>query len=95
MEIENAVHQAELGLVVTQTDVGPLMDVADTLGIKVDTVAKFLILIFVSVFDPLAICLVFAWGLAVQLRDKYRGDESRIATLAFSKPVDHRYKKGA
>jgi hypothetical protein len=88
-------HQLELGLVVTQTDVGPLYDVSEAFGVKVDTVAKFLILIFVSVFDPLAICLVFAWGLAVRLREKYRGNESRIGTLAMSKPVDHRYKKSA
>jgi hypothetical protein len=94
-EFQSQIHQAEQSLIVTQTDVGPLMDVSETIGVKVDTIAKCLILIFVSVFDPLAICLVFAWGLAIQLRHKYRGNESRIATLSFSRPVDHRFKKSA
>ena len=79
----------------TQTEIGPLMDVSETLGVNVDTIAKCLILVFVSVFDPLAICLVFAWGLAVRLREKYRGNENRIGELAISKPVDHRFKKSA
>lgn len=79
----------------SQSDIGPLLDVSEATGIPVDTIAKTLILIFVSVFDPLAICLVFAWGLAVRLREKYRGDEKKIAHLSFTKPVDHRYKKKA
>lgn len=82
-------------LLSTQAEIGPLMDVSESLGIKVDTIARFLILIFVSVFDPLAICIIFAWGLAVRLREKYRGNEYRISELAASKPVDHRYKKSA
>jgi len=94
-ELDDTIDQLKQGLVKTATEIGPLMDVADTFGLKVDTVAKILILIFVSVFDPLAIFIVFAWGLAVRLREKYRGNEYKIAQLAFSKPVDHRYKKSA
>ena len=94
-DIQEEISKLELTLVSTQTDIGPLMDVSESLGIKVDTIAKFLILVFVSVFDPLAICLIFAWGLAVRLREKYRGNEQRIGDLAISKPVDHRFKKSA
>ncbi len=94
-EIMKTINDLQLQKTVTQTDIGPLMDVSDATGIPVDTIAKCLILLFVSVFDPLALCLVFAWGLAVRLREKYRGDESKIASLSASKPVDHRFKKSA
>lgn len=94
-ELLNTINELQLKNVVAQAEIGPLLDVSNATGIPVDTIAKFLILVFVSVFDPLAICLVFAWGLAVRLREKYRGDENKISTLAMSKPVDHRFKKAA
>lgn len=88
-----AIQKLEVQHLDTQAEIGPLADVAEMTGVKIDAIAKLLILLFVSVFDPLAICLVFAWGLAVRLREKYRGDEKRIGTLAFVKPVDHRFKE--
>ena len=94
-EIHGTLDQLKLEMAKTQTTVGPLIYVADAFGIEVDTVAKLLILLFVSIFDPLAICLVFATNLAIRLREKYRGNETRIASLSFTTPVDHRYKKGA
>lgn len=96
--IQEEIRKHELQNFDSQADIGPLVDVSETLGVKVDTVAKALILIFVSVFDPLAICLVFAWSLAIRLREKYRGNEYRIAALSVASPVDHRrhrYKKAA
>lgn len=78
-----------------ETEVGPIVFVAEMVGIPVESVAKFLILVFVSVFDPLAICLVFAMNLAIRIREKYRGDEARIGNLSLTKPVDHRYRKSA
>jgi len=88
----NALKQKSLNL---QTEIGPIIYIAQALNQEVDTIAKILILIFVSVFDPLAICLVFALNLAIRIREKYRGDESRIGSLTLSKPVDHRFKKSA
>jgi hypothetical protein len=51
-----------------QTEIGPLIYVADAFKVDVDTVARWLILGFVSIFDPLAICLVFAvsWSITNQ-----------------------------
>jgi hypothetical protein len=48
-----------------QTEVGPLVYVAEAMKQSMDSVARWLILLFVCVFDPLAICLVFAtsWSL--------------------------------
>jgi len=94
-KILGTIHNMEMKNFDTQAEIGPLIDVAEILSVPVDTVAKILILIFVSVFDPLAICLVFAWSLAIRLREKYHGNETKIAALSVSKPVDHRYKKSA
>lgn len=91
LEINNLQHK-NLKL---QTEIGPLIYIADATGFSVDAIAKFLILIFVSVFDPLAICLVFALNLAVRLKEKYRGNEYQIGRLSVTKPVDHRQKKSA
>ncbi|MBK9294816.1 MAG: hypothetical protein IPM57_10320 [Oligoflexia bacterium] len=92
LQLNEELAKLELDSLVTQKEIGPLLYVAEMTGADVDSVAKFLILIFVSVFDPLAICLVFATNLAIRVREKYRGDELKISALAFSTPVDHRYK---
>lgn len=91
--IRGEIRKLELEHLDSRSEIGPLMDVSQAFGIPVDTVAKILILLFVSVFDPLAICIVFAWGLAIRLREKYRGNEARISRHGFGKPVDHRFKK--
>lgn len=93
--IQVQLRKLELENLESKSEIGPLLDVSQAFGVPVDTVAKVLILLFVSVFDPLAICIVFAWGLALRLREKYRGDESRIGRFGFGKPVDHRFKKAA
>jgi len=93
--IHKEIQGMSLQILDTKTRVGPLIYVAEATGADVDTVAKWLILIFVSVFDPLAICLVFATNLAIRLREKYRGNESKIAAHSLSTPVDHRFKKAS
>ena len=93
LEIQKQIHELKMKMLTVQTDIGPMMYVAELVDADVDTVAKFLILIFVSVFDPLAICLVFAVSLAIRLKEKYRGNEARIAQHALSTPVDHRRRK--
>lgn len=48
-----------------QTEIGPVIYVAELVGANTDRVATYLIILFVIVFDPLAVCLVlattFAW----------------------------------
>jgi hypothetical protein len=53
-----------------QTEIGPLAYVAEAFDIGMDKVAKWLILLFVIVFDPLAICLVFATSWSLKTRRK-------------------------
>ena len=50
-----------------QTEIGPLLYVAQAFGKDTDTVAHWLILIFVMVFDPLAVCLVVSTSFAIHL----------------------------
>jgi hypothetical protein len=89
------IEKLKLEMLTSQTEIGPVLYVAEATGFHVDTIAKILILLFVSVFDPLALCLVFALSLAIRLREKYRGDEQRIGRLALTKPVDHRYRSAS
>lgn len=93
-EIHLRMNALKMTVLETQTKVGPIVYAAEAFGVDVDTVARWLIFLFVSVFDPLAVCLVFCWNLAVRLQEKYRGDEAKIAARALmSPPVDHRYRK--
>jgi hypothetical protein len=82
-------------LLVTNTKVGPVVYIAQSLGVDIDTVVKYLILVFVSVFDPLAVSLVFCLNLLIRLREKYRGDDYKIGARSLTSPVDHRYSKVA
>jgi hypothetical protein len=50
--------------------VGPLIYVARAFNKDIDTVVKWLILVFVGVFDPLAICLVIATSEALKLNSQ-------------------------
>lgn len=93
LEIQKQIHDLKMKMLHVQSDIGPMIYVAELVDADVDTVAKLLILIFVSVFDPLAICLVFAVSLAIRLKEKYRGNEARISQHALSTPVDHRRRK--
>jgi hypothetical protein len=77
----------------SHVEIGPAMFLADSIGVEIDTVVRWLILIFVLVFDPLAVCLVLCLNLAIRLREKYRGDEQKIGSYAIASPVDHRFKK--
>lgn len=75
----------------THVEIGPAIYLAQALHMDIDAVVKWLILFFVSVFDPLAICLVLCLNLAIRLREKYRGNETKIGAHAVTSPVDHRF----
>lgn len=83
------------GLLKTNAKVGPIVYIAKALNADIDTVVNWLILIFVLVFDPLAVSLVFCVNLLIRLREKYRNDEARIGAHSLTTPVDHRFKRSA
>lgn len=80
-------NQAMLSL---NTKVGPVIYLSRVLGTDVDTAVKWMIILFVSVFDPLAVSLVFCLNLLIRLREKYRKDEYKIGAHSLTSPVDHR-----
>lgn len=65
-----------------QSKVGPLIYVARMFGKDIDSVVKILILIFVSVFDPLAICLVIALTASLQSRRIQQAQSAVSAEVA-------------
>jgi hypothetical protein len=70
----------DLKILDVKTKVGPLIYVARAFHQDIDSIVKWLILIFVSVFDPLAICLVIATSEALKLKSM-----GLLHTFAFKK----------
>jgi hypothetical protein len=91
-EIMKAIDLKRQGMLKLNTKVGPVIYLARVFGTDVDTAVKWLIILFVSVFDPLAVSLVFCLNLIVRLREKYRKNEFKIGAHSLTTPVDHRYR---
>lgn len=71
----NNVNNLKLEQLKSHSKVGPLIYVAKAFHTDIDTVVKWLIMVFVMVFDPLAVCLVITTGVAVRI-----GKEESSAT---------------
>lgn len=65
---EQKISSYNLSIVEIQKKVGPLIYISRAFNIEIDAVVKYLIFIFVLVFDPLAICLVIASSQAINSR---------------------------
>lgn len=68
----NTVNNLKMEQLKSHSKVGPLIYVAKAFNSNIDEVVKYLILVFVMVFDPLAICLVIATSTAFRIRDEDR-----------------------
>lgn len=66
--LEKQITQSNLNTLEIKKKVGPLVYIAKVFKVDIDTVVKYLILLLVSVFDPLAICLVVATSGALESR---------------------------
>jgi hypothetical protein len=77
------ISDMKLKMLETHTKVGPLIFVSRAFHLEMDTVVKYLILIFVAVFDPLAICLVIALSAATQWREEDARGEVFTSSAAF------------
>ncbi len=80
-QISKNIVSADLHILEVKKKVGPLIYIARAFKVDIDTVVKYLILVFVTVFDPLAICLVLATSHAMDLR--------RRAKFAIPIPTPH------
>jgi len=84
-QIEAEMTSAELHILEVKKKVGPLIYISQTFNMDIDVVVKYLILVFVFVFDPLAICLVIATSEA--LEDRRRRKENPAAYASNADPV--------
>ncbi len=86
---DKGITAANLNILEVQKKVGPLMYISRSFKMDIDTVVKYLILILVSVFDPLAICLVVASTHALESRrhQKAAASEPAVETVEKSVPA--------
>ena len=79
--IDGQIGQSNLNLIEVKKKVGPLMYISKAFKLEIDAVVKYLILLLVSVFDPLAICLVIATSEALESRKnaKYQRRDSNLS----------------
>lgn len=102
--IETQISDTKIKIIDVKQKVGPLLYISKAFNMDIDTVVKYLILVLVSVFDPLAICLVVAFSDAVVKRsaynkkdhssltvqDEYQEDSEEAPTLKMSYAYDDR-----
>lgn len=69
-KLSTQLTDAELHIVDVKKRVGPLIYIAKAFNLDIDTVVKYLILVFVAVFDPLAICMIIAVSESLLSRQK-------------------------
>jgi len=96
-KIDDQVNQLKLGSA-EKKDIQTFKFVAEAIGIPLDTVARWFIISIIFVFDPLAICLILAYNVAVFRReDESVYDKTPLTsqsiieppvTISESKPVD-------
>lgn len=68
VRINRDIAAAELKVLEVKNKVGPLIYIARAFQMDIDTIVKYLIMLIVCVFDPLAICLVIAVSEAFRIR---------------------------
>lgn len=78
IEVTMKLRNEELKKLSYQTEIGPVIYVAELLGANSDKVATWLIITFVVVFDPLAVCLVLATTWAITHRDEMFGPQHHV-----------------
>ncbi|MBX3020243.1 MAG: FlxA-like family protein [Bdellovibrionales bacterium] len=70
IEVQMQLRNENLKKLSFQMEIGPVVYVAELLNANTDKVATYLILLFVFVFDPLAVCMVLATSFALRMREE-------------------------
>jgi hypothetical protein len=70
----------------TNSDIGTFVYISKAIGVSLDTVVKWFILIIVFVFDPLSICLVLAYNFLVKRGDVV--EEPTKLTIFNENPIE-------
>ena len=68
-ELKQKIGKIEIEMVDTGIDVGPLLYIAEAFDTDIDTAVKWIIIILICVFDPLAVLLVISFNVAL-LQDR-------------------------
>ena len=76
MILKGEVGELKMALIETGVDVGPAIYLARVFNTDVDTVVKYFIFMLIAVFDPLAVVLVLAYNLTLQVRMRDDGISS-------------------
>lgn len=84
-EGEKQITESNLAILEVKKKVGPLIYISRNMNIPIDKVVQYLILIFVTVFDPLAICLVIASTHSLETRRA--GKSTEAAAPVVEKPA--------
>lgn len=84
-EGEKQITESNLAILEVKKKVGPLIYISRNMNIPIDKVVQYLILIFVTVFDPLAICLVIASTHSLETR---RAGKNTQASAPVEMPVE-------
>lgn len=85
-KINDKVNQLKLGTA-EKKDVQIFKFVADALGVSLDKVARWFILMIIFVFDPLAICLILAYNVAVYRKEDESVYDSPPMPIKMEEPV--------
>lgn len=86
LNIESQISEAQIHIIKVKQKVGPLIYISKTFNMDIDTVVKYLILVLVSVFDPLAICLVIALSDALIRRNQMQNFSVAVNAEASKNP---------
>lgn len=70
----------------TNSDIGTFVYISKAIGVSLDTVVKWFILVIVLVFDPLSICLVLAYNFLVKREIKQ--EEPKTFAIYDEKPTE-------
>ncbi|MGZ3772590.1 MAG: hypothetical protein ACXVCY_10595 [Pseudobdellovibrionaceae bacterium] len=79
-QVEIQIADAKIKIIEVKQKVGPLIYIARAFNMDIDTVVKYLILVLVSVFDPLAICLVIAFSDAIIKHHAFKQETQTVIT---------------
>jgi len=71
------VQKLNTQMITTQAHVGPIVYIAKVFGSEVDDATKYIILMIIIVFDPLAVALTLGVNVALRIRE----DEKKLALV--------------
>ena len=67
-KIDDKINQLKIGAG-SHKDIQTFKFVADAFGVSLDVVAKWFIIVIVTIFDPISICLILAYNIAVYRKE--------------------------